>query len=69
MYCMRSLAVPEETSFCFEIYISNLSDLSEQHDKQFLFYRIEGQYAGNKQRLSISLALSLLEELWEHASV
>lgn len=61
--------MPEETSFCFEIYISNLSDLSEQHNKQIQFYRIQGQYAGTKQRLSISPALSLVEELWENGLV
>lgn len=61
-----SLAMPEETSFCFQIFISNLSHLSEQLDKQILFYCNEGEYAGTKQQLSISAALALLEELWEH---
>lgn len=59
MFSTHSLAVPEETNFCFEIYISNLSDLP---DKQIQFYHMEGQYAGIKQKFSISLALSLLEE-------
>lgn len=61
-----SLAVPEETSFCFQIYITNLSDLSEQLDKQIPFYCSAGEYAGTKQGLSISPALALVEELWEH---
>lgn len=62
---MLSLAVPEETSFCFQIYITNLSDLSEQLDKQILFYCSGGEWADTKQELSTSPG-PLLEELWEH---
>lgn len=36
MYSVLSLAMPEETSFCFQIYITNLPDLSEQLCKQIL---------------------------------
>lgn len=55
--------MPEETSSCFEIYNSNLSDLSEQHHKQILFYCTAEEYAGTKQQLSISVAFGLLVEL------
>lgn len=63
---MLFLAMPEETSFCFQIYITNLSDISEQLDKQIRFYCIEGDYAGTKQQFSISAVPALQEELWEH---
>lgn len=59
MYTMPSPAVPEETSSCFQIYISNLSDLSEQPDKQILFYWNDGEYTGTKQKRSICSALAL----------
>lgn len=58
--------MPEETSFCFQIFIPYLSDLFEQLDKQILFYCIEGEYAGTKQQLSIFVSLALLEKLWEY---
>lgn len=57
MYSMLSLAMPEETSFCFQISISNLFDLCEKLHKQILLYCIEGEYAGTKQQLSILLLL------------
>lgn len=63
MYSVLSLATQEETSFCFQIFITNLLDLSEQLDKQILFYCNEGEYAGTEQQLSISAALALLEKL------
>lgn len=58
--------MPEETSSCFQIYISNLSDLSEQLHKQILFYCTAREYAGTKQQLSISLGFGVQEEFWEH---
>lgn len=61
--------MPEETSFCFQIYISNLPDLSEQLHKQILFYCTGGEYAGTKQQLSISAAPAQLDELWEQGLV
>lgn len=61
-----SLAMPEETSSCFQIYISNLSDLSEQLHKQIFFYCTAREYAGTKQQLSISVGFGVQEEFWEH---
>lgn len=66
MYSVLSLAVPEETSFCFQIYITNLPDLTEQLDKQIPFYCNRREYAGTKQELSISPGFALQEELWKH---
>lgn len=59
MYSGLSPAMPEETSFCFQIFITNLSHLSEQLDKQILFYCNGGEYAGTKQQVSISAAPAL----------
>lgn len=59
MYTMASHAVPEETSSCFQIYIRNLSELSEQPHKQIQFYWNDGEYTGTKQKLSICSALAL----------
>lgn len=58
MYSMLFLAMPEGISFCFQIYITNLSDRSEQ----IRFYCIEGEYAGTTQQLSILFAASALQE-------
>lgn len=60
MHTMLSLAMPEETSSCFQIYNSNLSDLSEQLDKQILFYCNDGEYTSTKQQLSICTAFALI---------
>lgn len=62
---MLFLAMPEETSFCFQIHITTLSDISEQLDKQIQFYCIEEEYAGTKQQLSIYAVPALQDELWE----
>lgn len=68
MYTMPWLAVPEETSSCFQIYISNLSDLSEQLDKQILFYWNDGECTSKKKNSASVLLLLYLDKLWEHVS-
>lgn len=62
MSLLLSRAMPEESRFCFQIFISNLLDLSEQLDKQFLFYFNEGECASSKHQLNFSVSHALKEK-------